>query len=274
MKRYIVLSVNDNPDYLYFTPLTCWAWLKFGWEPIVFYTRTEPRNELTILLETLTGEFIGVTQPQRIIRTNDFSGYRSDTITQVSRLYAACVQDGYLMTGDIDMIPLSDYWQFNEKEITVWGHDLTGYSHYPICYIGMPSEKWKEVMWIDSGDYNGLIKKQLDLISEAKESAGWEKRWFTDQEIITKRLKRYNQKQIVNRGQYSNGYAVGRVDRGSWSLNHSTFIDAHLFQQLYFKQNQDKFDKTMELLTSIWPDEDFGWWISYTKEFRKLTGHS
>lgn len=268
MKKFIVLSVNDNPDYLYFTPLTCWAWRKFGWEPIVMNSLDQIRNGMFPLIRN------SIKDVKFLPFENRVEGYRSDTITQVSRLYAACVQDGYLMTGDIDMIPLSDYWKFNPDEITIWGHDLTGYTHYPICYIGMHATRWREVMGLTFNDYNELIKRDLDAMPQAKESASWEKRWFVDQDLITKRIDATEfKKTIINRGQYPNGYAKGRVDRGSWSLNHEQFIDCHMFQQLYHRGNEKKFDMTMDLLQAIWPNEDFSWFIEYTKAFKKLTGH-
>lgn len=265
VNKYVVLSVNDNPDYLYFTPLTCWAWRQFGWEPIVMFNNIK-----------LSDEFISV-----INATSDFSSipvkniepYRSDTVTQVSRLYAACVQGGYLMTGDIDMIPLSDYWQPNENEITVWGHDLTGYGHYPICYIGMPSTRWVEVMGLTSKDYNALIKRDLDSLPQAKDPDFY-KYWFTDQDLITQRLKQtqFPVKSIL-RGQYPNGYAKGRVDRGAWTLDHKEFIDAHLHHQVYHKGNEWKFQNILDLLYKVWPHEDFSWYIDFHHEFKKLTGH-
>jgi len=274
MKKYIVLSVNNNPDYLYFLTLTCWAWRKLGWEPIVMYHRMhdEMKNRE---LEQLTVDYGGndlLTLKIHTIRGVD--GYRSDTITQISRLYAACIQpDSYLMTGDIDMIPLSDYWNPNENNITCYGHDLTGYGHYPICYIGMPSSRWVEVMGLTSNDYNALIKRDLDTLPQAKDPDFY-KYWFCDQDLITKRLADTTFPiTVINRGQYSNGFARGRVDRGAWSLNHKEYIDAHLHQQMYHKGREDKFNQTLDLLYKIWPDEDFDWFVLYTNEFRKLTGH-
>lgn len=270
MKRYIVLSVNDNPDYLYFTPLTCWAWRKLGWEPIVMYQRNLDMPWLLDGVNVQYNQVLGI------------DGYRSDTITQISRLYAACVghyvpemRDAYLMTGDIDMVPLSDYWKdYDEKQITIWGHDLTGYGHYPICYIGMPSSRWIEVMCLGSPDYNALIKRDLDTLPQAKDPDFY-KYWFSDQDLITKRINDTQfPKNFINRGQHSNGYAVGRVDRGAWSLDHKQFIDAHLFQQVYHKGREDKFERTIELLTTVWPKEDFSWFIEYHLKFQKLTGHA
>ena len=263
MKKYIVLSVNDNPDYLYFTPLTCWAWRQFGWEPVVmFHGRLDEITALSFECNRDKRHLLGLIEP-----------YRSDTITQVSRLYAACVQEGYLMTGDIDMIPLSDYWKPQEDTITVYGHDLTGYSHYPICYIGMPHTRWIEIMGLYSNDYNKLIKRDLDTLPQAK-NPDFYKYWFSDQDLITQRIQSTEfPVTSVLRGQYKNGYAYGRVDRGQWSLDHPQFIDAHLHHQIYHSGNEWKFDKTMELLIKVWPNEDFTWFIEYHKEFKRLTGH-
>lgn len=272
MRKYIVLSVNDNPDYLYFTPLTVWAWRKFGWIPLVMYQGNF--KEIFDLVDN-TIENLGDTETI-FVKVEAQEGYRSDTVTQVSRLYAACANPpgkSYLMTGDIDMIPLSNYWQPKENDITVYGHDLTGYTHYPICYIGMDSKKWVEVMGLTSEDYNALIKRDLDTLPQAKDEDFY-KYWFSDQDLVTKRLKETQfPVTIINRGQYKNGYAVGRVDRGAWTLDHKQFIDAHLFHQLYHKGNEDKFDKTLDLLEKIWPEENFDWLIIYTEKFRKLTGH-
>lgn len=268
MKRYIVLSVNDNPDYLYFTPLVCWAWRKLGWEPIVMYS-----GKLSTLGDAW---FTSCQEPAQVYHVDSIPGYRSDTITQISRLYAGCVvTDGYMMTGDIDMIPLSNSWKdYDENQITIWGHDLTGYGHYPICYIGMPSSRWIEVMCLGTPDYNALIKRDLDTLPQAKDPDFY-KYWFSDQDLITKRINDTQfPRNFVNRGQYSNGFARGRVDRGAWSLDHKEFIDAHLFQQLYHKGKEDKFEKTIELLNTVWPDEDFAWFIEYHFKFQKLTGHA
>jgi hypothetical protein len=270
MKKYIVLSTNWNPDYLYYLPLTVWAWRKFGWDPIVFIEGISngANSELinrTIDRAILYPEFYGGLKPH--------NEYRSDTITQISRLYGACVTDGYLMTGDIDMLPLSDYWKFDENEITVWGHDLTGYGHYPICYIGMPSDKWVEVMNLNTTDYNSLIKRDLDSLPQAKDPDFY-KYWFSDQDLITQRLKPFK-KTLINRGQLPNGFARGRVDRGSWSLEHEEFIDCHMLRDMYKLSDTGRGNlaKTMQLLERVWPNENFDWFKEYTTEFQKLANN-
>jgi hypothetical protein len=266
MKKYIVLSVNDNVDYLYFTPLTCWAWRKLGWEPIVFF-----HGKMTKFIDWV---LYGDDRKCWEIEVKPIDGYRSDTITQISRLYGACIADepdALLMTGDIDMIPLSDYWKPEFDKVTVYGHDLTGYGHYPICYIAMNSAKWVEVMKLTNFDYDAHIKRDLDTLPQAKDPDFY-KYWFSDQDLITSRLNEYGKDKItfVNRGQGTHGYAYGRVDRGDggWKLSLPEFIDAHLMQQTH--HSQEKIQKLMELLHHVWPQEDFKWFLEYTKEFKKL----
>lgn len=261
MKKYIVLSVNDNPEYLFYLPLTVWAWRKFGWG--VIFIRTEGTK--------LSGWLWDRCHPdiEVIIKNNN---YPSEMIAQVSRLYATCsirdVEDVYVMTGDIDMIPLSDYWSPNMNTITTWGHDLTDYQHYPICYIGMPVNMWRAVMRIYSTDYNALINRDLDSMPNAK-SEDPVKRWVVDQDLITERLNNCGLPITkVDRGMYANGYPIGRVDRSAWSLNHDQFIDCHMPRGIY--SNQSRMDEMMELLEKIWPNEDFGWFVDYKYEFKKL----
>ena len=270
MKKYIVLSTNWNPDYLYYLPLTVWAWRKFGWETIVFFNGDSELSFVKLAYNSYPFSHNSWNE------LSDIPGYRSDTITQISRLYGACIADGYLMTGDIDMIPLSDYWiPQTYDDITIWGHDLTGYTHYPICYIGMPATRWTEVMGLTSSDYNKLIERDLDMMPDAKNSDFY-KYWFTDQELITQRIKETQfEKYFIPRGQLHNGYAKGRVDRGAWSLEHEQFIDCHMLRDMYKSTDTGamNFAKTMRLLDRIWPDEDFTWFKEYTKEFQKLANN-
>lgn len=272
MKKYIILSVNDNPQYMFYTPLVVMAWIKLGWLPVIFYHGNMDKflqNAYVDGYDDLTLPITDVIH-DAVYSLNDIEGIRSETIVQVSRLYGACVlpADSYIMTGDIDMIPLSDYWHPKKNEITIYGHDLTGFGHYPICYIGMPHDKWVQTMAITSADYNALIKRDLDELPQAK-SHDSVKRWVTDQDLITERIKAVNfEKTFINRGTYPNGYAKGRVDRSAWTLNHDQFIDCHMLRDIY--RDPRHMQMTMDMLQKVWPAEDFTWFEKYTEEFRKL----
>jgi hypothetical protein len=263
MRKYVILSLNDNPTYSFYLPLVVWAWRKIGWEPIVFFAGSEIEGSVWLGLKYVDGE-IG------LHRVEVQHPYESNTIAQVSRLYATCLyghKDDYLMTSDIDMLPLSDYWQFDPEKITTWGHDLTNYEHYPICYIGMKRTRWVEVMGLTSHQYDKMIKRDLDSMPNAK-SMDFEKRWVVDQDLITARIKAVTfEKENVSRGSGSNGYPIGRVDRSAWTLEHPTLIDCHMLRDIY--TNPDSLAKTLLLLFKAFPNDDFTWFKEYTEEFSK-----
>jgi len=269
MKKYIILSVNDNKEYLFYLPLTVWAWRKFGWEPIVFFHGNTNTPEFDLASKALIEWPIGWLQAE--FHLLHAEGYKSETIAQISRLYGACVvpDDSYLMTGDIDLIPLSDYWNFDESVITQWGHDLTNYKHQPICFVGASAQNWKSLMGLTSNDYNALIKRDLDQLPQAK-STNKELWWCVDQDLITQRLEntRLTKAHIARGTDPKTGYPTGRVDRSHWTLNHDVFIDAHLPRSAY--SDSKAFGQIMDLLTKIWPNEDFQWFKDYTTEFKNL----
>lgn len=284
--RRIVLSVNDNPDYLFYTPLCVWAWKKFAWNPIVLF-QGYGTGLSTLVSNTLSKLDIkiesGFLEPHSHTKDSWHSPFRSDTITQTSRLYAASIaqQGEMVMTGDIDMIPLSDYWEPNTTKITVYGYDLTGYTEYPICYLAMIREKWLDVMDIDSNDFNPLFR-DLEANPNSK-STNFYEYWGVDQQIATQRIKAsLFAKEFINRGQLPNGYATGRIDRGSWgtSIEQVEYIDAHLHRDLYKAfwpdhPDRDTFLKKWadneRMLAKCFPGDDFTWWTDYAKEFAKLT---
>lgn len=284
MKRHIILSVNDNPEYLYYVPLAVWAWRQIGWEPVIFF------DGFGTGIHSLIGNVLDKNDTKIMAYFLDSyahlkreSDYRSDTITQVSRLYAGHIQSidpaDLLMTGDIDLIPLSDYWHPKADEITIYGYDLTDKRHFPICYIAMSKAEWIKIMQLSSNGTESDIKRDLDSMPQAKDTDFY-KYWFTDQDLITDRIGNNTYRSIL-RGKIHNGLAQGRVDRGDWSMMHNgNFIDAHLHRDLYkafqnpehehFKLYQKKWREHMELLATVWPNEDWAWFIEYTKQFAEL----
>lgn len=267
--RNVIISTNSNRDYLYYLPLTVWCWKRFNWQPIVFY-----EGAIDEIFRLVYG--YGFMELQNCFHVKVPTGYRSDTTIQTVRLYGACVvnEANLVMTADVDMLPLGDHWSPKENDLTIYNHDLTGFSEYAICYIAMMPKMWCKVMGITGNDYQEHLERDLRSMPSAL-SPDFYTYWGTDQKLVTHKINESGIMPVFhNRGQYSNGYARARADRGEWNINQPELIDAHLFQQLYFKQNENKFEMTMELLHKVWPKEDFTWWRLYTKEFQKLTGHA
>jgi len=134
--KTVVISTNANPDYCFWLPICEAFWNRAGFEVFAF-TNGESK-QLDFAVQNFKGKTYHI---------GNIEGVRHETVSQVSRLFGHLFVNGYIMTADVDMLTLDkDYFKPNEKAITVYGHDLTGYSQYPICYIGMPKDKWQEVM--------------------------------------------------------------------------------------------------------------------------------
>lgn len=209
--RTVILSTNDNPDYFNYLPYVQKAWNKLGWNTLTFYSG---QNALTSEIEN---------ENNKIIYLHPIDGYRIETIVQVSRLFGFKFCDGLVMTSDVDMMPLSNYWNPNESELTVYGYDLTGFSEFPICYISAPKEIWQQLIPEVS------IKEFLDKYKNAV-SEDFYKWWGVDQQAITERILKYGNYTQVNRGK-DGILAYGRIDRYDWNGTKNKIgekIDAHL----------------------------------------------
>lgn len=214
MQKFVVVSSNNNPDYLFYLPYIEKAWNSYGWTLCVMVTDDVDVSKLVYNnLDT------------RIFKLPNIEGLRKESIAQAGRLYASNYfkEEVLLMTSDMDLLPLSDYWEPSQEYPTVYGHDLTDYTYFPMGYTVMKSSLWKQLffdMEADAKEYSHLAYAQ-----------DWESWWNWDWKMLTDRLKKYaesNSVIMINRGRQSNGFAYGRIDRGN-SMAHveGELIDAH-----------------------------------------------
>lgn len=218
MKKYIVVSSNNNPDYYHYAKYLERAWNKLGWNLCVMITADV--NPLDLELSN----------PESIyIQLPEIPGLRKETVAQASRLYAAnyLPLDALIMTSDMDLLPLSDYWHPSPDAITVYGHDLTDYTYIPMGYVVMLGSKWKQVMNLSYNTTEDLLRDCQEFGSAFSDQ--WEKWWNVDWEILTARLKRFtNEITFVKRGRGHSSFAYGRVDRGDGMVvPDEILIDAH-----------------------------------------------
>jgi len=209
MKKTVILSTNNNPDYLKYIPYVQQAWNKLGWNTLTFYRGKGVMDS---------------NEQNQVLNVPDYSNtvYKEATIVQVIRLFAHQYVDGMIMTGDADMIPMCNYWRPIRDKITVYGIDLTGDEQIPMCYVAMDAKRWAEII----PEYSLL--DLLEKYPQAK-SDDFQKYWFTDQDILTDRIMPLDFVR-VDRGIRGN-LATGRIDRANWeaTLNAPGIkIDAHM----------------------------------------------
>ena len=226
MKKIVVVSTSNNPDYMFYAPYQERAWNKYGWTFCVMITADV--DPLELHLENPTS---------LILRLPEIEGLKSGTIAQAGRLYAANYlhEDDLIMTCDMDLIPLSDYWHPEPFDITVYGHDLTWHSFYPMGYIAMTGKNWKKYMELTGLTFEDMVRDSKSGKSNYNPyDAVWEKYWDYDWSLITNKLKPF-EKQIkfIDRGQINiagGTLARGRIDRFNWEATQNQpepFVDAH-----------------------------------------------
>lgn len=208
--RTVILSTNDHKNYIQYWKYVVAAWNNLGWNTLTFYLGSN--------IDQFNQDI-----KNKIIQIQQIEGYKESTIVQVSRLFGCnYINDGIIMTSDIDMMPLSDYWKPKYEDITVYGFDLTNYKQIPICYISMHRDNWKKIVPEKS------IVELLDSYPLSK-SNNFNEYWYTDQKIITERILKHKYTQIDRKK--NKGLALGRIDRVRWNEtknDNATKIDAHL----------------------------------------------
>jgi hypothetical protein len=217
--KTVILSTDDNVDYISCLPYVQKAWNNLGWKTLTFY---------------LGDKQIDSNENNKIIKINSIEGVRNATVVQTSRLFGSKHCDGLIMTSDVDMMPLFDYWKPYENTITCYGSDLTNYQYHPICYIAAKKEIWDELI------YEKSIEDLINKYPSAKTN-DFNKWWFTDQEIITERIEKYQNRIIIPRG-FDRGYALGRIDRNDWETTKNSKekkIDAHLLRPFNKEQSAE-----------------------------------
>ena len=239
IERVVVVSTNNSVDYYGYSKYIKHAWNTLGWKVAVMVTHDVDTKDIE-------GDYI--------IRLPLIESLRTESIAQAGRLYAANYfkEERLLMTSDMDLLPLSDYWNPDPANITNYGHDLTDYSFYPMGYTAMTTTNWKKVMKLSANT-------EADMIRDAHEpslkysplSQDWEQWWNWDWDLLTKRLQGYDVTKILRGRRAGSCFALGRVDRGdSMVIPQGTLIDAHL-------ENNNikapvKWDKFISLFESVY----------------------
>lgn len=262
----VILSIDDNINYSFFAPIVSLLWNKFNYAPILFvvWDKDWIINKTNILIIEKSFEFganIKFLDVNYIKTDSEFNGYNLSTIAQISRFCSSClVHDyDYCLTSDIDMLPLNRYYFFHQDILSKLIHIFysNGYHHtrYPICYLGMKSKIWKEVMGINSDDIyeailgllnRGLVKNSVDDVQ-----------WGYDEVLFFNQIKnsKYYQSdcQMIDRTMYLNPaflnsknrkgipktLPLDRLDRSNWKFHGDIdhYVDAHCKRPGFAQEN-------------------------------------
>ena len=240
--KYSVLSVDSNPDYLFFVPIACAFWRKLGYNPYVILVEKDISEPILDLIVEYSYPY-----EVHINRFPHIEGYRTCNVAQISRLYAAADpvfdEDDYLITDDMDKFVVSDAW-FNQqdfsKDIHIYDPDELNFTRLKIGNIGMKASVWKKVIGIEDGSLRDNLTSSLEKYLD--KNADWDTGWNLDEWILTTRVFNSGQYparcQMLTRGANRYGIRNGRIDRGAWKPTFEAYmkeglIDVHLHRDPY-----------------------------------------
>lgn len=236
MEKIVVVSTNNNPDYYFYSPYIKKAWNHWGWKVAVMFTEDTP-------IEKLEGDYL--------IQLPKIEELRSETIAQAGRLYAAnhLPLSALIMTSDMDLLPLSDYWKPEYDKITVFGHDLTDYTYFPMGYTAMTGFKWRDIFGLTYNTKEDLLRGAHETGLPFKED--WEQWWNHDWKLLTMKLKDKEVTHIKRGRRTDSPFAFGRIDRGdSMKIIPEPWVDAHC--ENFNVQHPDKKGRFLEIFEKVY----------------------
>lgn len=261
-----IISTTYDSKYLYFLPIVTWCWNKLGVDVICFVPIEKTGSDydkISLAMEYCNNYKLSVYQFEA-------PEHKEATYAQCSRLYGACLdlpEDEILITGDIDMamfkVPM-----YGGTGMGVVGLDLVPKGQIPICYIYGSVKEWRKRFEINNKTYQQCLDDLLGDIESVSMRGDY---WSKDQEeAYNKILGSNNHATLTPRSNGENQFAQLRYDRDDSfildRLNPDT-IDFHMPRPGYEDKN---FQIILTILQYHYPQEDFGWLVSYNEEYKKL----
>ena len=175
----VILSSNDNPNYIQFWPIVSEAWSLMGVEPILIYTGEQKLN--------LKGNVI-----------NFFSkNIDSSFVAQNIRiLYPSLLNGNTCLVSDIDNLPLSKKYfvdsvlSFNDDSFIIYRPDACPPNMISMMWNAASSSTWKEIFNIDSEKNLEKNLKKWYTKKYAIEGTAW----YTDQIKLRKYVNKFSKK--------------------------------------------------------------------------------
>ena len=215
LKR-VILSTNDNPNYIQFWPVVAPIWTAMGIRPTLALIA-----DSNCPIDDSIGD---------VIRFDPLIDIPVSLQTQVIRLLLPiCFPNEVCLISDIDMLPISRSYFVEgalscpEEGFLVYRDAIIEYANirYPMCYVAAKGRVFGSLFGIsDKDQIPNIIRKW------AAKGYGWN----TDELLLFSHIKAWEEKGglIVRLG-----HGVGsRLDRGCWifdfkAIDVSAYIDCH-----------------------------------------------
>ncbi len=216
LKR-VILSTNDNPDYIQFWPIVAPLWSAMGIKPTLALIAEEDCE-----IDATLGD---------VIRFAPQPGIPESLQAQVIRLFLpALFPDEGCIISDIDMLPVSRSFFIdgaapcpNEAFLVYRALALPDfqYRRYPMCYVAAKGEVFSSVFG---------VKNREEIGQRIRDWASFGFGWDTDETLLYRYLIEWETSggDVMRLGNAQ----IGRIDRGNWPwdpdfLDLSRYVDCH-----------------------------------------------
>lgn len=209
----VILSSDDNPNYIQFWPIVSEAWSLMGIEPILIYTGEEKLK--------LKGNVINY----------GIKNINSSFVAQNIRiLYPSLLSDRTCLVSDMDILPLSKNYfvdsvlNFNENSFIIYRPDAGLPSNMiSLCWIAAASKTWYELFKVDSEKkIEKYLKKWYTKNYSIQGTA-----WYTDQIKLRKYVNKFSRK------------------------NKSRIVELDDEEQGFFRFNRNRLEKHFSMMNEI-----------------------
>lgn len=228
----VILSSDDNQDYIEFWPIVSEAWKLMGLEPILIYTgKTKPKlngNIIHFYNEKIDSAFVA--QNIRI-------------------LYPGLLKNKNCIVSDIDNMPLSKKYFINSvKELdsqsfVIYRPDACPPNMISMMWNAASSQTWNEIFKVNSEkDINKLLKRWYTNKYSIRGKA-----WYTDQIKLRKyinKFERKNKDRVILLNDNSTGF--NRFNRNKLQIHLNQMKKGEIYTDFHMPRPYSEFKEEIQ----------------------------
>ncbi|MCB0335380.1 MAG: hypothetical protein KDD62_03720, partial [Bdellovibrionales bacterium] len=140
---------------------------------------------------------------------------------------------------------------------------------FPLCYVGMNADKWREFLGLSIGNPVPYLLRDLHEMETQAQSVEFCEYWYADQRFLTKKVFEFGFEHFdsIERGKDSSGLPLKRVDRSNWQWDRErSYVDCHMLKK---SCTDESFKKTYDLVTHVLSGNQ-SWMLEYQRKFKAL----
>lgn len=237
LKR-VILSTNNNPNYIEFWPVVAPLWTAMGLRPTLALIANED-----CIVDTSLGD---------VIRFAPLPDIPEPLQAQVIRLFLPSLfPDEGCLISDIDMLPISRAYFLEGADrcpddgFLVYRDGAEGYGglKFPMCYVAARGKIFSEIFQVSQAE---------EIPEQIREWAARGYGWNTDEVMLYISATAWEKRggKLVRLGHET----TGRLDRGNWkmdisSISISEYIDCHCPRP--YSAYQDSIDPIVQAIQNL-----------------------